>query len=90
MIPNTASAPVPSFVSYRGAIEANVKSTPVASGYPNCEQTGVCPGHEAGNPYSKEDDYMAWSGWRSRGGWDDRDDLNCVREPRSHYRGAAF
>ena len=42
-------------------------------------ETGTCPGHEAGNPYTKEEDYMAWSGWRARGGWDDRNDMNCVR-----------
>jgi len=34
--------------------------------------------HDAGNPYSKEEDYVAWSGWRARGGWDDRLDPNCV------------
>jgi hypothetical protein len=33
--------------------------------------------HEAGNPYSKEEDYVAWSAWRARGGWDDRLDPNC-------------
>jgi hypothetical protein len=35
--------------------------------------------HEAGNPYAPEEDYMAWSGWRARGGWDDRPDPNCPR-----------
>ncbi len=35
--------------------------------------------HEIGNPYAPEEDYMAWSGWRARGGWDDRPDPNCVR-----------
>ncbi|HLI98927.1 MAG TPA: hypothetical protein VKT76_04350 [Bradyrhizobium sp.] len=34
--------------------------------------------HDAGNPYSKEEDYVAWSGWRARGGWDDRIDPNCI------------
>jgi hypothetical protein len=77
------------------ALLASLMATPSMAqqvvGHPNyVEQTGVCPGHEAGNPYSKEDDYMAWSGWRSRGGWDDRNDLNCVREPRLPHRGAAF
>jgi hypothetical protein len=41
-------------------------------------QSGVCPGHEAGNPYTKQQDYIAWNGWRSRGGWDDRNDFNCL------------
>ncbi len=40
-------------------------------------RSGWCT-HEAGNPFSKEEDYMAWSGWRARGGWDDRIDPNCV------------
>lgn len=44
--------------------------------------------HEAGNPYAPEEDYMAWSGWRARGGWDDRPDPNCVR--RWYPRGPAF
>src|SRR5258708_4846185 len=42
-------------------------------------QTGACPGHEAGNPYTKEEDYIAWSAWRVRGGWDDRNDWYCLR-----------
>ena len=42
------------------------------------DYAGVCPGHEAGNPYDPNTDYMAWSAWRSRGGWDDHNDLNCT------------
>ncbi len=38
---------------------------------------GVWCTHEAGNPFSKEEDYQAWSAWRGRGGWDDRLDPNC-------------
>ena len=52
-------------------------------------QTGTCPGHEAGNPYTKEQDYMAWSGWRARGGWDDRNDFNCLRESHVRHHAAA-
>jgi hypothetical protein len=52
-------------------------------------QSGACPGHEPGNPYTKEEDYIAWSGWRARGGWDDRNDWNClpsrVRYPTARY-----
>jgi hypothetical protein len=40
-------------------------------------EPGVCPGREAGNPYTPETDYMAWSAWRARGGGDDHNDLNC-------------
>ncbi len=48
-----------------------------------------CPNREPGNPYSKEEDYQAWSGWRSRGGWDDRNDFNCG-PARLHYNAAGF
>jgi hypothetical protein len=53
-------------------------------------QTGACPGREAGNPYAKEDDYMAWSMWRARGGWDDRNDWYCLHNNHLHRHGAAF
>lgn len=48
-----------------------------------------CPGREPGNPYTKEEDYMAWSAWRARGGWDDRNDFNCAPVRPYHY-GAGF
>ena len=41
------------------------------------DYAGTCPGHEAGNPYDPNTDYLAWSAWRARGGWDDRNDFNC-------------
>jgi hypothetical protein len=47
---------------------------------------GSCAYHEPGNPYTPQEDYIAWSAWRSRGGWDDRKDWNCVRGSRLHYR----
>jgi hypothetical protein len=53
-------------------------------------ETGVCPGHEPGNPYTKEEDYMAWSGWRARGGWDDHNDLNCQRDSHLRHHQAWF
>ena len=40
-----------------------------------------CPGREPGNPYSKEEDYMAWSGWRRRGAWDSSLDNACLSNP---------
>jgi hypothetical protein len=55
-------------------------------------QSGICPGHEPGNPYTKEEDYLAWSGWRARGGWDDHNDLNCLRGShlRTPYAGSSW
>ena len=48
-----------------------------------------CPGREPGNPYTKEEDYLGWSGWRARGGWDDRNDFNCV-PARIRYHAYGF
>jgi hypothetical protein len=53
-------------------------------------ETGVCPGHEPGNPYTQEEDYMAWSGWRARGGWDDRNDLSCLHQGQLRHYGSGF
>lgn len=41
-------------------------------------QAGVCGYQDPGNPYSKEEDYMAWSAWRARGAWDDKVDTDCL------------
>ena len=40
-----------------------------------------CATIEPGNPYSRVYDYEAWSGWRTRGGWDSRGDDACARNP---------
>jgi hypothetical protein len=49
-------------------------------------QSGTCLNREAGNPYSKDEDYMAWSAWRARGGWDDHNDWRCMQNARlQHY-----
>jgi hypothetical protein len=47
-------------------------------------QSIYCATREAGNPFSKYCDYMAWSGWRRRGGWDASLDNACSMNP--HYR----
>jgi hypothetical protein len=41
-------------------------------------ENGWCGNREPGNPYNKDDDYLAWSAWRARGGWDDHNDFNCA------------
>lgn len=46
-----------------------------------------CADHEPGNPYNKETDYMGWSAWRVRGGWDASNDYNCIP---SHMRHGGF
>ena len=40
-----------------------------------------CATIEPGNPYSPVYDYLAWSGWRARGGWDSRGDDACALNP---------
>ena len=62
---------VPAFAQHRtGHVASNY-----AQGY---APAGVCGYQEPGNPYSKDEDYIAWSAWRARGGWDDRVDTNCL------------
>jgi hypothetical protein len=45
-------------------------------------QSIYCATREAGNPHSKYCDYLAWSGWRRRGGWDASLDNACLMNPR--------
>ena len=51
-------------------------STPAHPG-----QSLFCATREAGNPHSKYCDYIAWSKWRQRGGWDSTLDNACLRNP---------
>ena len=39
-------------------------------------RTGSCA-YDPGNPHNKVTDFIAWSGYRGRGGWDDRTDIMC-------------
>ena len=48
-------------------------------------QGDSCLNREPGNPYTKEEDYMAWSAWRARGGWDDRNDWRCMQNSRLYH-----
>jgi hypothetical protein len=67
----TAAFAVPAFAQHR--------TVPVSA----YAQAGRCS-HDPGNPFSKEEDYTAWSAWRARGGWDDRLDPNCLPSRPSH------
>ncbi|HLJ00800.1 MAG TPA: hypothetical protein VKT76_13865 [Bradyrhizobium sp.] len=44
-------------------------------------QSIYCATREAGNPFSKYCDYIAWSGWRRRGAWDATLDNACLINP---------
>ena len=49
-----------------------------------------CAYHQLGNPYTPEEDYMAWSAWRARGGWDDRNDWYCLRDTHLRHPAAGY
>jgi len=44
-------------------------------------QSLFCATRSAGNPHSKYCDYMAWSGWWRRSGWDSTLDNACLANP---------
>lgn len=54
---------------------AQHRANPALNSY---AQTGACAGYESGNPYNRKTDYLGWSSWRVRGGWDDHNDFNCA------------
>jgi hypothetical protein len=56
---------------------AQHRATHVANAYAQAS-AGTCGYQEPGNPYSQQEDYLAWSAWRARGGWDDRVDTDCM------------
>jgi hypothetical protein len=62
-----ATLAVPSFAQQRSTHGANAYA-----------QASVCADHEPGNPYNKDSDYMGWSAWRVRGGWDASNDYSCA------------
>ena len=47
-----------------------------------------CRHHQLGNPYTPEQDYMAWSAWRARGNWAEPS-RPCPRVTRSHRHPAS-
>jgi hypothetical protein len=70
-------------------IAAPAMAQPVTSQY-GYGQSAYCATREPGNPFSEQDDYQAWSAWRSRGSWDSRGDNACARDPQIHRRQAGF
>lgn len=64
----TTAFAVPAFAQHRTAHFANAYA----------QANNVCGYQEPGNPWSQQEDYMAWSAWRARGGWDDRVDTDCL------------
>ena len=48
-------------------------------GHPAIET--ACDPRDPGNPFSRKYDFMEWSAWRRKGGWDDRADYTCQPIP---------
>lgn len=44
-------------------------------------QSVFCATRDPGNPHSKYCDYIEWSKWRQRGGWDSSLDNACFHNP---------
>jgi hypothetical protein len=65
-------------------IGAAVLAISVLSGPAVARQPGqsiYCATRDPGNPHSRLCDYMTWSKWRERGGWDPTLDSACSRNP---------
>jgi hypothetical protein len=54
---------------------------PMISGPNSHVQSIFCATREPGNPHSKYCDYIEWSKWRQRGGWDASLDNACFHNP---------
>jgi hypothetical protein len=48
----------------------------------------VCDPRDPGNPFSRTADFMEWSAWRRRGGWDTRAEWTCQPIPAFYARHA--
>ena len=57
----------------------SVLSGPAMARHPG--ESIYCATREPGNPHSRLCDYIMWSKWRQRGGWDSTLDNACLRNP---------
>jgi hypothetical protein len=62
------------------AVSFSVLASPVWAGN-HLAQSIYCATREPGNPHSKYCDYIEWSKWRERGGWDPSLDVACYHNP---------
>jgi hypothetical protein len=63
-------------------VTAITAGSAIAEPAPGSHDRGIyCATRQAGNPYSKYCDYMAWSSWRRRGSWDASLDNACLLDP---------
>jgi hypothetical protein len=66
---------------YAAALFLCVSAGPVSARPVHPGQSLFCATREHGNPHSKYCDYLAWSYWRRKGGWDSSLDDACLRNP---------
>jgi len=65
-------------------VSISVLADPAVAGHLISRHPGqslFCATRDAGNPHSKYCDYVAWSKWRQRGGWDSSLDNACLLDP---------
>jgi hypothetical protein len=51
-----------------------LNSNNLGEGTSTSARSASCQNREPGNPYDRQDDYIAWSAWRALGAWDSRND----------------
>ncbi len=51
-------------------------------------QNAVCDPRDPGNPYSRKYEFLEWTEWRKRGGWDTRNEWTCQPIPQYYRRPA--
>jgi hypothetical protein len=44
-------------------------------------QNAACDPRDPGNPFSEKYDFLEWTAWRRRGGWDTRAEWTCQPIP---------
>jgi hypothetical protein len=74
-----AAAAVFSVLAGLSLLESPAMARHIISG--PVHQSVYCATREAGNPHSKYCDYIMWSKWRQRGGWDASLDNACYFNP---------
>jgi hypothetical protein len=57
------------------------QAAPASHKNSNHAQNVACDPRDPGNPYSKKYDYLTWSAYRRKGGWDARADYTCQPIP---------
>ncbi len=70
------------------AMAKHVKQKRVISHPRHPAQNAVCDPRDPGNPYSRKYEFLEWTAWRKRGGWDTRNEWTCQPIPQYYRRPA--